>query len=72
VPANALLVIDSEVALQGEVRIVDVKGIAIPLVYQQRASYQIILNVSGVKPGLYALMIATRNGTVTKKVLIFR
>jgi glucose/arabinose dehydrogenase len=72
VPANALLVIDSEVALQGEVRIVDVKGIAIPLVYQQRASYQIILNVSGVKPGLYALMIGTRNGTVTKRVLIFR
>jgi hypothetical protein len=72
VPANDLLVITSQAALQGEVRIIDAKGIAFTPVYQQRAPYRIILNVSGLKPGLYFLTLLTRSGTVTEKVLIFR
>jgi hypothetical protein len=72
VPANDVLVITSQADLQGEVRIADVKGIAFTPVYQQRSPHRIILNVSGLKPGLYALTLLTRNGAITRKVSIFR
>jgi hypothetical protein len=72
VPANDVLVITSPAALPGEVRIVDAKGIACTPVYQQRTSNRIVLNVSGLKPGLYALTLGTGRGTVTRKVSIFR
>jgi hypothetical protein len=72
VPANDLLVITSQADLQGEVRIADVKGIAFTPVYQQRAPHRIILNVSGLKPGLYALTLLTRHGAVTRKISVFR
>ncbi len=72
VPANDVLVITSPEALQGEVRIVDAKGVALAPVYQQQASHRIVLNVAGLKPGLYALTLRTRRGTVTRKASIFR
>jgi hypothetical protein len=68
VPASDLLVITSQAALHGEVRIADAKGIAFMPVYQERTSNRIILNVSGLKPGLYALTLVTGSGTVTRKV----
>lgn len=72
VPAGDLLVITAPAALQGEVRIADAKGIAFTPVYQERTSHRIILNVSALKPGLYALTLVAGGGTVTRKVSILR
>jgi hypothetical protein len=72
VPANDVLVITSTEALQGEVRMVDAKGIACTPVREEQSSHRVVLNVSGLKPGLYALTLRTGRGTLTRKVVVFR
>jgi hypothetical protein len=72
VPASNLLVITSPAALHGEIRLADAKGMAFTPVCLERTSGRIILNVSGLKPGLYALTLVTGNRTVTRKVSILR
>ncbi len=72
VPATDRLTIDWATDLHPSVRIADVKGIVFAPVYQQRTSRRIILNLSGLRPGVYILTLFTGNSAVTRKVVVNR
>jgi glucose/arabinose dehydrogenase len=72
VPANDFITIHSELAPQAEVRIADAQGMGFVPVYHRRTARQLTLNVSGLRPGVYAFTLLHGSRAVTRKVVIRR
>jgi hypothetical protein len=70
VPATYTLTIESSTELESDIRLTNAQGIAVKAESIRKDTHQQVLNVAGLKAGMYFYTVQTQGKSITQKVVI--